>query len=305
MPERKYKQAGSDYRFGLMGKEKSNEIYGEGNAYDFGARIQDPRLGRWFSVDPLQGKYPSFSPYNFCANNPLIIVDFDGRDIIIVTTSGNFRLSKETLLKTPTGKALWNKYATSKTNDIYIKIGPIKSSTTNALTNFGFTYNEQIFDMSSIVNKGKLDLKGDWAKNEVISQFNGLNINKSKGKKVSFIVLNEKNFDENNPNVETENKKIVNNITELEYSLAEIIFHEIKSHIDLHGKKDEHDAYGKKFTKVFDNNNLPTKGTPAEKIKDELYDNYNKGFMDDPDKIKKQSEKATGNGNTDNKTAVG
>jgi hypothetical protein len=55
---------------------------------------------------------------------------------------------------------------------------------------------------------------------------------------------------------------------------------------------------------VFDHDNLSIKGTPAEKIKNELYDNYNKGFMDDPDKIKRQSEKG-GASNFDNKTVVG
>jgi hypothetical protein len=55
-------------------------------------------------------------------------MDYDGRDIIIVTTSKNFRFAKETLLKTASGKAPWNKYATSKTNDIYITIGQLKNS---------------------------------------------------------------------------------------------------------------------------------------------------------------------------------
>jgi RHS repeat-associated protein len=72
--------------FGVMGKEKSNEIYGEGNAYDFGARIYDPRIGRWLSVDPLQQKYPSFSPYNFTMNNPLFYYDIDGKDVGVTIT---------------------------------------------------------------------------------------------------------------------------------------------------------------------------------------------------------------------------
>ena len=62
MPGRKY-EAISGYRYGFNGKEKSDEIYGEGNGYDFGARIQDPRVGRWLSIDPLTKKFPSQSPY--------------------------------------------------------------------------------------------------------------------------------------------------------------------------------------------------------------------------------------------------
>jgi hypothetical protein len=32
------------------------------------------------SVDPLANKYPSLSPYNYCANSPLIFVDPDGTE---------------------------------------------------------------------------------------------------------------------------------------------------------------------------------------------------------------------------------
>ncbi|MFA9212442.1 MAG: RHS repeat domain-containing protein [Candidatus Methylacidiphilales bacterium] len=70
------------YRFAFNGKEKDNETYGEGNAYDFGARIYDSRLGRWLAVDPLMSKYPFFSPFNYCANNPMVFVDPDGKKIV-------------------------------------------------------------------------------------------------------------------------------------------------------------------------------------------------------------------------------
>jgi RHS repeat-associated protein len=61
--------------------EKDNEIKGNGNSLDFGARIYDTRLGRWLSLDPLQAKYPNLSPYNFCANNPIFYIDPDGKKL--------------------------------------------------------------------------------------------------------------------------------------------------------------------------------------------------------------------------------
>jgi RHS repeat-associated protein len=72
--------ATSDYRYGFNGKEKDNELKGEGNSYDFGARMYDPRIGRWFATDPLEAKYSNMSPYIYCANNPIIYIDPDGRD---------------------------------------------------------------------------------------------------------------------------------------------------------------------------------------------------------------------------------
>ncbi|SDT36912.1 RHS repeat-associated core domain-containing protein [Mucilaginibacter mallensis] len=66
------------YRYGYNGKEKDNEIFGDGNAYDYGSRFYDPRIGRWLSADPLAGRYPSFSPYNYSLNNPINTFDPDG-----------------------------------------------------------------------------------------------------------------------------------------------------------------------------------------------------------------------------------
>ncbi len=70
------------YRYRFNGKENDNETYGSGNAYDFGARIYDSRLGRWLSLDPLYMLYPFSTPYNFSLNNPIFFKDHDGRDII-------------------------------------------------------------------------------------------------------------------------------------------------------------------------------------------------------------------------------
>jgi RHS repeat-associated protein len=83
-PGRKFVKGSSKYRFGFGSKEKDNEMYGEGNAYDYGARIYDPRLGKWLSTDPLQQKYADLSPYNYCANSPISAKDPDGKVIIFI-----------------------------------------------------------------------------------------------------------------------------------------------------------------------------------------------------------------------------
>ncbi|MEI6348307.1 MAG: RHS repeat-associated core domain-containing protein [Bacteroidota bacterium] len=77
------------YRFGFNGQEKDDEVKGEGNSLDFGARIYDSRLGRWLGCDPLAVKYPNLSPYNYCANNPIKFVDYDGKDYGVVVDNAS------------------------------------------------------------------------------------------------------------------------------------------------------------------------------------------------------------------------
>ncbi|MEP1488498.1 MAG: RHS repeat-associated core domain-containing protein, partial [Algibacter sp.] len=69
----------SDYRYGFGNMELDNEIKGEGNSYDFGARFYDPRVGRWLSVDPLRAKSPNMTPYRFGFNDPIRFKDPDGK----------------------------------------------------------------------------------------------------------------------------------------------------------------------------------------------------------------------------------
>lgn len=66
------------YRYGFNGMEQDDEVKGPTNSLDFGARIYDPRLGRWLSVDPLFQIYPEFSPYGFSGNSPIMYRDIGG-----------------------------------------------------------------------------------------------------------------------------------------------------------------------------------------------------------------------------------
>ncbi len=81
MDQRSTSTAG--YRYGYNGKENDDDVKGEGNSLDYGARIYDPRVGRWLSLDPLMAKYPGMSPYNSTANNPVLYVDQDGHDYAV------------------------------------------------------------------------------------------------------------------------------------------------------------------------------------------------------------------------------
>jgi len=74
----------ADYRYGFNNMELDNEVKGEGNSIDFGARMLDPRVGRWFAKDPLGGKLPDLSPYTFVNNDPIRFIDPDGKFLIDV-----------------------------------------------------------------------------------------------------------------------------------------------------------------------------------------------------------------------------
>jgi len=76
MPGRNFNA--NSYKYGFGGKENDNEIKGSGNSLDFGERINDPRLGRWLSVDPLASNFPWQSPYTSMDNNPIYLVDPTG-----------------------------------------------------------------------------------------------------------------------------------------------------------------------------------------------------------------------------------
>lgn len=93
---------GAVSHFYFTGKERDEET---GYGY-FGARYMDHELmTMWLSVDPMSDKYPSISPYAYCAwnrptgghehrliksnlvNNPVKLVDPDGRKIDSISMS--------------------------------------------------------------------------------------------------------------------------------------------------------------------------------------------------------------------------
>ena len=66
-------------------KYNSKELDRKGglNWYDYGARHYDATIGRWHAVDLLSEKYYDWSPYNYCLDNPIKLIDSDGKAAII------------------------------------------------------------------------------------------------------------------------------------------------------------------------------------------------------------------------------
>lgn len=55
-----------------------DEVKGKGNSVNYKYRMHDPRVGRFFAVDPLADKYPFYSPYAFSGNRVLDAVELEG-----------------------------------------------------------------------------------------------------------------------------------------------------------------------------------------------------------------------------------
>ena len=65
------------WSYTFSAKEKDSET---GLSY-FGSRYYSSDLSIWLSVDPMARKYPSLSPYVYCADNPVRVVDPNGEEI--------------------------------------------------------------------------------------------------------------------------------------------------------------------------------------------------------------------------------
>ena len=71
----------TDYQGSLFRRFTGKEKDSDSGYYYFGARYFMPNLSIWNSVDPMADKYPSMSPYNYCAWNPMKLVDPNGEEI--------------------------------------------------------------------------------------------------------------------------------------------------------------------------------------------------------------------------------
>ena len=80
-----------NWTYTFSAKEKDSET---GLSY-FGSRYYSSDLSIWLSVDPMASKYPSLSPYVYCANNPVKLVDPNGEEIVNVYKDAYEYVSKQ------------------------------------------------------------------------------------------------------------------------------------------------------------------------------------------------------------------
>jgi RHS repeat-associated protein len=66
--------------YSFQAQEHDDEVKGDGNSVNYKYRMHDPRLGRFFAIDPLVKEYLELTPYQFSSNSPIFMIELEGME---------------------------------------------------------------------------------------------------------------------------------------------------------------------------------------------------------------------------------
>jgi RHS repeat-associated protein len=70
-----------EYRYGFQGQEEDGELWSGSVIYKY--RVEDARLGRFFSVDPLFLSFPWNGPYSYSSNRVIDKIELEGAETAV------------------------------------------------------------------------------------------------------------------------------------------------------------------------------------------------------------------------------
>lgn len=115
----------SDNRYRYNGQEDQSFL--DIPYTDYGARMYDSNLGKWFNIDPLLEKHYSLSSYLYCGGNPACRIDLLGLDFWTTKDSSLINKSLQQLFSTGTTNMNDNGW-THFTDDEFLNTDPESDS---------------------------------------------------------------------------------------------------------------------------------------------------------------------------------
>ena len=100
-----------------------DEIKGKGNSVNYKYRMHDPRVGRFFAVDPLASQFPHYAPYSFSGNRVIHKIELEGmEDIYFMDSFENTNGSGEETITRIESTEIGYKILESFRNDVLRQI---------------------------------------------------------------------------------------------------------------------------------------------------------------------------------------
>ncbi len=133
--------------YSFQAQEHDDELKGDGNSVNYKYRMHDPRLGRFFAVDPLAKSYPYYTPYQFSGNRVIDMIELEG-------------LEPYTINLTEPGVAIFNSASIThgSSNPGIVFICPDAKGTqvtvTRKMTTFELSANKPIITQNNQIKQG-------------------------------------------------------------------------------------------------------------------------------------------------------